>query len=212
MEKERERESGCAAQPDGCCARETKRMNKRDRVTCFLRPVDIRHCSVDNHCGQLRSANVVSINVHHWHRQMLLNRVWPSPQLLDYLPRWRIALEVLSMSSLFTSVATRNISPINIGKFFFAYRSSLKRHYSPSFVLLFFNPSRTVDRFRFVIFFFFFVIYIYARDRLKKWIFFLSTDHRLDGKFYFWCLDHGASLDKIGWLAVGSGHCVQKVA
>lgn len=164
MEKERERESGCAAQPDGCCARETKRMNKRDRVTCFLRPVDIRHCSVDNHCGQLRSANVVSINVHHWHRQMLLNRVWPSPQLLDYLPRWRIALEVLSMSSLFTSVATRNISPINIGKFFFAYRSSLKRHYSPSFVLLFFNPSRTVDRFRFVIFFFFFVIYIYMQE------------------------------------------------
>lgn len=68
------------------------------------------------------------------------------------------------MSSLFTSVATRNISPINIGKFFFAYRSSLKTLFS-EFCFAFFNPSRTVDRFRFVIFFFFFVIYIYICKR-----------------------------------------------
>lgn len=127
---------------------------------------------------------------------------------------FKASLAIATTARLFASVENRargafdviavhfccdsNISPINIGKFFFTSRS-LKTLFLVS--ESFFNPLRTVDRFRFVILFvLIYNIYIYICKGSIKIVNFLSKKEieifysfsRLiidSGKFYFWYLD-----------------------
>lgn len=139
---------------------------------------------------------------------------------------FKASLAIATTARLFASVENRargafdviavhfccdsNISPINIGKFFFTSRS-LKTLFLVS--ESFFNPLRTVDRFRFVILFV--LIYnIYICKGSIKIVNFLSKKEieifysfsRLiidSGNFIFDILIRGSldTPDKIGWLS-----------
>lgn len=113
-----------------------------------MRAATIRECCV-NKCPSLTSSDAFKASL----------AIATTARLFASLEnRARGAFDVIAVHFCCDS----NISPINIGKFFFASRS-LKTLFLVSELFCFFNPLRTVDRFRFVILFI--LIYnIYARS------------------------------------------------